>query len=136
MGLAERRVAKQFQENEYEVFLQEIKTIVGKDVEVSVEWDSIAEDGMSHLYAECWPQVYFQPLLKALQSICADDMGKEAIADELQKVVIKNEGSISNSSKWSAFENKTLTLDHKPTTNVHDAEDRAKSLQVLLENSL
>lgn len=136
MGLAERRVAKAFQENEYQKFLSEIKSVVGKDVEVDVAWDTLSQDGMSHMYEEAWPQVYFQPLIKALESICADDMGKEAISDELEKVVIKNEGGISSASRWSVFENKTLTLDHKPITNVHYVDDRAKAVQMLLENSL
>ena len=136
MGLAERRIAKEFQENEYQTFLKEINSIVGKDVEVNVEWDTLAIDGMSHLYAKAWPQVYFQPLLKALESICADEMGKEAIADELQKVTIKNEAGISSESFWANFADKTLVLDHKPTSNVHHVDARAKKLQALLENSL
>lgn len=136
MGLAERRIAKTFQENEYQNFLKEIRSVVGKDVDVDVAWDTLSEDGMSHMYEEAWPQVYFQPLIKALESICADDMGKEAIADELQKVVIKNEGGVSSASNWSTFENKTLTLDHKPITNLGNLNDRAAAVQTLLENSL
>ena len=136
MGLAERRIAKAFQENEYQNFLKEIKDVVGKDVEVDVAWDTLQVDGMSHLYEECWPQVYFQPLVAALKSICEDDMGKEAIADELSKVIIKNEEGISSESRWASFADKTLVLDHKPTTNVHYVDARAKKLQQLLEDSL
>ena len=136
MGLAERRIAKAFQENEYQSFLNEIKEVVGKEVEVDVAWDTLQVEGMSHLYEECWPQVYFQPLVAALKSVCQDEMGKEAIADELSKVIIKNEEGISSESKWASFSDKTLVLDHKPTTNVHHVDARAGKLQKLLEDSL
>jgi len=136
MGLAERRIIKTFQENQYESFLKEVKEVVGKDLEIDVAWDTIALDGMSHLYEKAWPQVYFEPTITALKSICADDIGKEAIAGELNKIVIKNEGGISSAHKWVNFENNTLTLDHKPTTNLGQISDRVKSLQELLENNL
>ncbi|WP_430905933.1 hypothetical protein [Maribacter sp. 2-571] len=136
MGLAERRVVKAFQENEYNTFLEELKKVVGKEVTVNVAWDSLAIDGMSHLYEKAWPKVYFQPLLQALESICADDMGKEAIAESLEKLHIKNEAGVSYAAKWASFENKELTLDHKPTTNIDQIDDRAKALQTLLENNL
>ena len=91
---------------------------------------------MSHLYKKSWPQVYFTPLVDALKAICEDEMGKEAIAEELQKIIIKNEAGVSSATYWSSFDNKTITLDHKPTTNVHHIEDRAKQLQKALENGL
>ncbi len=136
MGLAERRIVKAFQESAYENFLTAMKKVIGKDVEIDVAWDTLAEDGMSHLYEEAWPQVYFEPLIKALESICSDDMGKEAISESLEKVIIKNEEGISSPSSWSSFENGILNLDHKPTTNIHYIDDRAKAVQTLLENSL
>lgn len=136
MGLAERRVAKAFQENEYENFLSEIKEVIGKDVEVDVNWDSLSEEGMSHLYEEAWAKVYFEPVKEALKSICSDDMGKEALNESLTKIIIKNEGDIHYAGKWSSFEGNVLTLDHKPTTNIDQIDDRAKAVQTLLENSL
>lgn len=136
MGLAERRIAKDFQENEFSDFLKELKETTGKEVSVEVAWNTLSVDGMSHLYKECWPQVYFTPLMDALKAICEDDMGKEPIADGLEKIVIKNEGGVSNARVWSTFENKTITLDHKPTTNINNISDRTKSLQTALENGL
>jgi Rps23 Pro-64 3,4-dihydroxylase Tpa1-like proline 4-hydroxylase len=136
MGLAERRIAKDFQENEFVDFLNQIKETTGKEIDVQVEWDTLCIDGMSHLYKKSWPQVYFIPLVDALKAICEDEMGKEVIAEELQKIIIKNEAGVSSATYWSSFDNKTITLDHKPTTNVHHIEDRAKQLQKALENGL
>jgi len=136
MGLAERRIVKDFQENEFASFLAELKETVGKEVAVDVAWDTLAVDGMSHLYKECWPQVYFTPLVDALKAICSDDMGKEAISEELDKIVIKNEGGVSSATSWSSFENKTITLDHKPTTNINNMGERSTKLISVLENRL
>lgn len=136
MGLAERRVAKDFQENEYPQFLEELNETVGKELPVEMDWSALQEEGRSHLYKECWLQVYFEPLLAALKGICADDMGKEAIEEGLTKVVVTNDGSISNSGKWARFEGKVLTLNHKPCTNIGQIEDRAKTVQTLLESNL
>lgn len=136
MGLAERRVAKDFQENEYPKFTKELNEVVGKELPVEMDWNALQEEGKSHLYKECWPQVYFDPIIAALKDICADDMGKEAIADGLSKIVVTNDGSNSTSGKWASFESSILTLNHKPCTNVGQIEDRAKTVRVLLENNL
>ncbi|NRD18561.1 hypothetical protein HNV08_00765 [Winogradskyella eckloniae] len=136
MGLAEKRVAKAFEANEFESILKDIKNIVGKDITVNVDWKTLSTDGMSHLYNKAWPSVYFEPLTNALKSICQDDMGKDALNDELETIIIKNEAGNSSANTWASFENKTLTLDHKPTTNVHYVAERTKSLQTLLENNL
>jgi uncharacterized membrane-anchored protein YjiN (DUF445 family) len=113
-----------------------ITWVVGKEVEVEVNWSSISKDSMSHLYAEAWPQVYFQPLVKAMKSICSDDMGKEAIQETLKKVVIQDEIHTATPSRWSKFEDGVLTLDHMPTTNLGQIQDRTEAVQNLLENSL
>jgi len=136
MGLAERRISKEFQENQYQSFLKEIKETLGKELELEVAWNTLQLEGMSHLYEKAWSQVYFQPLVTALKSICQDEMGKEAISEELEKIVIKNEGENHNADTWASFADKTLVLDHKPTSNIDREGDRAKSLQILLENSL
>ncbi|WP_378181166.1 hypothetical protein [Aquimarina sp. SS2-1] len=136
MGLAERRIVKEFEEKTFPKLQEEINTAANKTLEIEVDWKSLAIDGSSHLYEECWPQVYFEPLKIALEQITTDEMGKDAIAESLDKVIIKNENGISLASKWCSFENKTLVLDHKPTTNLNQSPDRAKAVQKLLEENL
>ncbi len=136
MGLAERRAVKAFQEETYPALAKQIETAAGKEIDMEVKWDTLAEEDRSHLYQECWPDVYFNPLIKALESICGDDMGKEAVAEGLEKVVIQNELNTASPSKWASFENKVLTLDHKPATNINQIEDRASVVQKLLEDNL
>lgn len=136
MGLAEKRAIKTFQEGKFSEFTEKINTIAGKNLEFEVKWDELAEDGMSHLYEDAWTKVYFQPLMDALNNICADDMGKEAIGESLSKVVISNSTSNYSAGQWSSFADSTLTLEHDPTTNMDDIKQRAEALQAELENNL
>jgi len=136
MGLAERRVIKSFQEGTFKKLEKKINTAAGKTVAIEVDWDSLAEDGMSHLYEDSWSKVYFEPVIAALKNVCSDDMGKEAVADNLDKIVIKNKAENFSPRAWSKFENKTLTLDHLPTSNIDDVKSRATKLQEVLENGL
>jgi len=136
MGLAEKRVIKSFQEGTFKELVKKINTVAGKKLAVEVDWDSLAEDGMSHLYEDSWSKVYFEPVITALTSVCADDMGKKAVAGNLNKIVIKNEAGNFSPRSFSNFENKILTLDHKPTSNIDDVKDRAEKLQEVLENGL
>ncbi|MDO5977334.1 hypothetical protein [Flavivirga spongiicola] len=136
MGLAEKRVVKAFQEGTYKELESKILETLGKQIEIEVNWNSLAKDGMSHLYEEAFPKVYFFPLIKALENICADDMGKEAIAESLNKIVIEHKDNEGNTRAWSSFSGGVLTLDAAPTTNIDLVSNRAESLQELLENSL
>ncbi len=136
MGLKEKRVVKEFQDEHYENYKKQVNEAAKFDVNMEVDWDSLAVEGSSHLYLECWPKVYFQPLIQALQLITADDMGAEALKESLKGIVIKNNSDCSNASRWCQFENGIITLDHKPTTNVDQIDDRAKALQSQLEDSL
>ena len=73
MGLAERRALKEYQEQEFIKLVDQIQRVAGFDVELDVEWDALAEDGMSHMYSENLTKVYFTPLIEGLQAITVDD---------------------------------------------------------------
>jgi len=136
MGLAERRVVKSFQEGTFKKLEKKINTAAGKTLAIEVDWDSLAEDGMSHLYEDSWSKIYFEPVIAALKNICSDDMGKEAVSDSLDTIVIKNKAGNFSPREWSSFKKKTLTLDHKPTSNIDDVKSRTEKLQEVLENGL
>jgi|AntRauTorckE6833_2_1112554.scaffolds.fasta_scaffold05985_5 hypothetical protein len=136
MGLAERRETESFKEKDFSGIVAEIAEVSGKDIEIEVDWDSLATEGDSHLYEESWNQVYFAPLVAALKNICADDIGKEALVKGLNKIVVKNTGENTNADAWASMDGSTLILDHKPTTNAHRGEDRMAVLQTTLENAL
>ena len=147
MGLAERRAQQSFAEGKFKEFSQEIEKIVGKSIDVDVDWSSIALDDYSHMYEESWSKLYFRTLTKALEKITIDDMGKQALSESLNKVKIQNTDSNSSERNMATFEDGTLTLDHKPFSNVPDPDygngegdgrfqDRVKAIVGVLEKNL
>lgn len=136
MGLAEKRASQEFQDGFFSTWNNSIQSIVGKDIAIEVKWDQLAEDGYSHLYAEAWPKVYFEPIQNALKSICADKMGKDAINSSLKKIEIANEKSNSVADYCATFENGTLIIDHLPHTNIDEHHNREKFITKVLESKL
>lgn len=139
MGLAEKRAAKEFQEKRYPGFKKEIDEAAGFEVPVEVKWEQLAEDGMVHLYDECWTKVYFRPLIDALKAITVDDMGKEALKESLKSILIRNEADNSYGGDRIAKFDKTsgvLAIDHKPFSNVDDYKDMKEGIQKTIEDSL
>jgi hypothetical protein len=136
MGLAERRAAKQFETSQFPQLKKKIDEAAHFEVPVEVKWETLATEGSSHLYEECWPKVYFKPLADAFSAICIDDMGRDALKGSLKKVIIQNTQDVSYSSYMVSFVDGVLTLDHLPTTNVDDVDDRKKAIQTKLESAL
>jgi len=136
MGLAERRVQKDFQDNHFPKLKKEVDAAAHLTIPLEVKWDTLAPEGQSHLFVDSWTKVYFQPLVAALKNVCRDDMGREAVKEKLKKVVMQNTQENYSASRWAAFENGVLTLDHQPCTNVDDIDDRAKGIIDVLEKAL
>ena len=135
MGLAERRIIKNFQEGKFQELTEQANQAAGKTLKYEVNWEQLAEENSSHLYEDSWPQIYFEPLIQALKDITADSMGQEAIRKGLDKVVIRNQEDCYSPGCWANFTDKTLTLDHK-LANVSDVDARAKELRTALEKGL
>jgi hypothetical protein len=136
MGLAERRAAKQFETSRMPALTQEIHAAAGFDVPLEIHWDAMATEGNAHLFEQTWPQVYFQPLIAAFKEVAADDMGREALKGALKKVVVQNTSDISYAGRMVRFESGVLTLDHAPTTNAHQVDERTRAIRETLEKSL
>lgn len=136
MGLAERRALKEFQDSSFPELQRKIVEAAGFDVELEIEWDSVAEDGYSHMYSENLPKVYFEPLIEALGQITADDMGKDALKEGLEKIVICNREGIYYGDRCTKLDGKTMTIDHQPNSNVGSTNDRVKGIVEALEANL
>jgi hypothetical protein len=135
MGLAERRGAERFKNDDYPGWKAQIDRAAGFEVPVEVEWQELAVADYADSYAEFFPQVYFQPLVDALSAVTADDLGKDALSAGLSKIVIRNTDQFYSTAGIS-FTDGVLTFDHKPHTNVGYGEERAKGLQRALEAGL
>jgi hypothetical protein len=136
MGLQERRAVKTFQDGSYQNLTNEINTLAGYPIEFEVNWDTLALDEYAHMYEECFPKVYFTPLVNAIKEITADDMGKEALKEALKKVVIKNEGGFYYADSAYSFNGGVLTIDHQPFNNVDNITERSTVLGELLMKHL
>ena len=135
MGLAERRAAERFKNDDYPAWKEKIDAAAGFDVPVEVKWDELAAADYADSYATWFPMVYFKPMVEALSAVAIDEMGKDALRDGLKKIVVRNSEQYSSRSGF-AFDSGVLTMDHKPYTNVDDGDERAKGLQKLLEAGL
>ncbi|MGI2169269.1 hypothetical protein ACROAE_03570 [Shewanella sp. MF05960] len=136
MGLAERRATKEFQDNRLESLKDKIFKDAGFKFEIEVNWSTLEVERFSHLYDECWPKVYFQPLAKAFKEMCSEDFAREVIQESLKKVVIQNYSDNHRSDKFAEFKSGTLTLNHSPITNVDQVDDRAFNIQHVVEKEL
>lgn len=135
MGLAERRAAERFKNEEFPGWKERIDQAAGFDLPVEVEWSELAVTDYADSYADFFPKVYFQPLVSALTAITVDDMGKEAAREGLSKIVVRNSEQYSDSRGFT-FEDGVLTVDHRPYSNVDYADERAKDIQHLVEADL
>lgn len=131
MGLAERRALKAFQDERYPALKLELDAAAHKNVLMDIDWDSLAVEDYSDGYGEYFHKVYFLPLTETLKCIAFDDMGREALASGLKKVVIRNSGQSE-----ATFQDGVLTLDLSPISNVDYWEDRKNTWQKLLEKGL
>jgi hypothetical protein len=135
MGLAERRSAERFKNEDYPGWKARIDEAAGFEVSIEVAWDELAVADYADSYAEYFPQVYFQPLLDAFGSIAADDMGREALREGVAKVVVRNSDQYF-SPTGITFTDGVLMFDHKSESNTHHVEERTKAIQALLEAAL
>ena len=135
MGLAERRSAERFKNEDYPGWKARIDEAAGFEVPIEVTWEELAVPDYADSYAEYFPAVYFQPLIDGLGAIAVDDMGRSALREGVTQVVCRNTDTYFSSSGIS-FAGGVLTIDHKSDTNTHHVEERTKALQSVLEAGL
>lgn len=87
MGLNERRKIKELQETTLPERVKEIEEICGQAIPYEVDWDSLADDAEGLNFLD---NLSCHRLNMALRTICADDMGKEAVRDGLKLIKLKN----------------------------------------------
>ena len=136
MGLAQRRIAQEFQNTEFAVWKKQFEEIVGFEIPMEIKWDTMQSDDRSNKddYFKWYQMVYFTPLLDVFKGVCADDMGKEAVRSMVKKIVI--DGTVGGSPSASTFEDGVFQINHKYCTNVGDGDDRTRVWTQLIESKL
>lgn len=88
MGLAERRVQQEFEKERIPTRVAQFKSEYCPNASLAVEFDWPSFEGdkaaLDNLWA-CWEQA-----IQGLEGVCKDDLGKEAVAAGVKKVVIRN----------------------------------------------
>ncbi len=136
MGLLEKRAVKDFQDNQYPNIVTQIQTIARFDLELEVQWETLAIAEYAHMYEEGFTKVFFTPIIEALKEITSDDLGKEELKGTLKKIVITNQNGNYSVPRAFSFSNNTLTIDHEPFTNIDYVEERTSELITFLMSQM
>ena len=87
MGLNERRKILELQTVTFPGRVKEIEEICGKAIPYEVDWDSLSDDleGLNFI-----DNLSCHRLNMALRGICQDQIGKQAVAEGLKLIKLKN----------------------------------------------
>jgi len=87
MGLQEKRRIKMLQDEVLPRKKEEVKELCGADIEWEIDWESLSDD-MPAL--DNFESQGIQKVIEVLYDCCCDDIGKEAVAAGLKKIILKN----------------------------------------------
>lgn len=141
VGLAERRAIAAYRQEKWPSIEQAIRKAAGFDVPVDVEWDQLTIPGDASHYAddEYYGKTIFQPLVAALTSITADQMGRDALKAKLQRIHVRFDektAAASNYPNGLSFVNGVLDINWRPYANTADVEPRTQALTQIMETNL
>jgi hypothetical protein len=135
MGLAEKRAVEEIKQKMTSEWEKAILSSAGLSIPIEVKYDTFMVDGTAGYAVQSFEKIFVTPTINAFKTIAADDLGKQALAGALKKIVIKNEAGLTSSTAYCTMDSGTLTLDHR-FANVDQIADRQKGLTALLERSL
>ena len=137
MGLAQKRIVKEFQESVYPNWQKKILEAVGFDVPIEIKWDTMQDEAYTNKdqYFDWYTRVYFQPLVEAFKNIASDEMGRTALKQHLRKIVIDGAGG-HFSPQASTFEKGVFHVKHSFNMNPDKVDERIQGWTRLLESKL
>jgi hypothetical protein len=87
MGLAEKRKIKELQDTTLPEREAELLEITGSPLKYDIDWESLSNDAEGLNFLD---NLSCHRLNMALRVICSDALGKEAIAEGLKSIKLKN----------------------------------------------
>ena len=71
MGLAQRRMINDFQQNMFPEWKKQFDAVCGTEIPIEVKWDTLTEDDRTNadFCFDCWRKNYFSPLLKTFEAM-------------------------------------------------------------------
>lgn len=140
-GLAERRAIAAFAADVWPRYEAEIQKQAGFPVPITLDFDSLSLPGLADSYAseDYLRKPIIDPILKAVGSIAATDIGKAALRDGLKSIVVRYDEKTAPASNYRdgvSMKDGVLTINWKPYNNVEDVEERTKALVQTIEAAL
>jgi hypothetical protein len=89
MGLEEKRLLKQVQEEQLPQTKAQIKEICGVEIPVEIDQDSFMNDQFAKNALESLKRQGLDVIVEAIKEVCKDDMGKDAAKEGLRKIAFK-----------------------------------------------
>lgn len=95
MGLNERRKIKEHQDTIIPERTKELAEITGSEIVYEIDWDSFADDleGLNFL-----DNLSCHRINMAMRVICRDELGREAIAESVKRIRLKNVPALTDRS--------------------------------------
>ncbi len=85
MGLAERRMQQEFEKERVPQYVAAIAEFCPKaSIAIEIDWTSFDLKAMENMWS-VWDQPRY-----ALEEVCKDDLGKQAVADGVKKILFHN----------------------------------------------
>lgn len=137
MQLDEKRAVNAFKEEQLPDLQADIEAVTGFPVEIDVDWEALTEENQfePERYASGFTQIYFDPLIEGFSEICADDLGQEALEASLDRVELTNDEGYWN-GRGVSFADGVLTIDHEPSVNVDQVDERTDAVVEALNAGL
>lgn len=141
LGLAERRAIAAYATDVWPKYQLEIQDLAGFPVTINLDTQSLALPGLADSYAsdDYLRKPIIDPILQAIGTITATQIGRAALKDGLKSIVIRYDEASAPSSNYSdgvTMEDGILNINWKPYTNVDDVEPRALAILSVIEPAL
>ncbi|MGU3575497.1 hypothetical protein ACLBWZ_08185 [Brucellaceae bacterium C25G] len=141
LGLAERRAVAAYTTDVWPKYEKEIQDLAGFPVVIKLDMNSLAMPGLADSYAsdDYLRKPIIDPVLQAIGTITATDIGRTALKDGLKSIVIHYDEATAPASNYKnglKMEDGVLTINWKPYTNVDDVEPRALALISVIEPAI
>ncbi|MCX2697560.1 MULTISPECIES: hypothetical protein [Ochrobactrum] len=141
LGLAERRAIATYATDIWPKYQLEIQDLAGFPVTINLDTKSLALPGLADSYAsdDYLRKPIIDPILQAIGTITATDIGRTALKDGLKSITIRYDETSAPSSNYKdgvKMEDGVLTINWKPYTNVEDIEPRALAILSVIEPAI
>lgn len=107
MGLIEKRLIKEGKESWVPGANKDLQQVTGGAQEFVVEWEGFENDAEALKNLE---NQGMQRIVRGLRAVCHDDLGKEAVNEQIKSIVVQNTDDKSKNSIVLADGKATFTI--------------------------